>query len=141
MLALASLAFQCDPTRTLLAEASPPFLPLLHKSLSHPSYGVRAAACQLCRALSRTIAILRTSLIDSGVGAEVIETLKREVARHRPRVPEPDYRGEGEDLGERAYTVEVAATAVICNLITVFSPLKSVGGADAFHFVPLTNRP
>lgn len=126
MLALASLAFQCDPTRTLLAETSPPFLPLLHKSLSHPSYGVRAAACQLCRALSRTIAILRTSLIDSGVGAEVIETLKREVARHKTARSEIVSTMGEEDLDERAYTVEVAATATICNLVTVFSPLKAV---------------
>lgn len=87
---------------------------------------MRAAACQLCRALSRTIAILRTSLIDSGVGAEVIETLKREVARRKTARSEIVATMGEEDLDERAYTVEVAATATICNLVTVFSPLKAV---------------
>jgi len=110
-----------------LSETSPPFLPHLHKALSHPSYGVRAASCQLTRALSRTISVLRTSLMDSGVGAEVIETLRREVELHTRRengLGSTD--AEEDDLGERAYTVEVAATATLCNLITDFSPLRTV---------------
>jgi hypothetical protein len=60
------------------------------------------------------------------VGIEIIETLKREVAQHNSKGTEIDTRSAEEDLGERAYTVEVAATATICNLVTVFSPLKSV---------------
>lgn len=116
----------CETVREYLSEASPPFLPHLQRSLSHPSYGVRAASCQLTRALSRTISVLRTSLMDSGVGAEVIETLKREVEAHQRRDDGPAAAGEDDDLGERAYTVEVAATATLCNLITDFSPLRTV---------------
>jgi hypothetical protein len=110
-----------------LSETSPPFLPHLLKALSHPSYGVRAASCQLTRALSRTISVLRTSLTDSGVGAEVVEALKREVELHSRRESGLSLTDADEDdLGERAYTVEVAATATLCNLITDFSPLRTV---------------
>ena len=68
------------------------------------------------------MAILRTSLVDSGVGEEVVAMLKREVENHRLKVPDGD-----DDIGQRAWTVEVAATATICNLIADFSPLKAVG--------------
>lgn len=129
LIALASLAFAHEPTRSHLAETSPPFLPLLKTALSHPSYGVRAAACQLARALSRTVAILRTSLVDSGVGEEVVEVLKREVSAHRLREAGLDVPNQTEDFGDRAWTVEVAATATICNLITDFSPLKAVSAS------------
>lgn len=139
LLALAALAFQYEPTRSLVTDSSPPILPLVCSSLSHPSYGVRAAACQLARALSRTVAILKTSLVDSGIGEEVVETLKREVARRREEASDGpvtldslEHQPMGvdvlpeEELGERAWTVEVAATATICNLVTDFSPLKEV---------------
>lgn len=129
LLALASLSFQYEPTRSAIADSPTSVLALVRSALHHPSYGVRAAACQLARALSRTVAILRTSLVDSGVGEEVIETLRREVAR---RKEEGDGEPDGfdimpeEEVGERQFTVEVAATATICNLVTDFSPLKAV---------------
>lgn len=134
MLALAALAFQHEPTRSLLTERDPPFLPFVLTSLNHPSYGVRAAACQVARALSRTAAILRTSLIDSGVGEEVIKTLKKEVAAngnaHNARPYDPNVEGSAENVEdedeEQKFTVEIAALATICNLITDFSPLRTV---------------
>lgn len=132
LIALASLAFQHEPTRSFIAETTPPFLPHLHRALSHPSYGVRAAACQLTRALSRTVAILRTSLVDSGVGEQVVEVLKREVEAHRSEGGEVDEK----ELGERAWTVEVAATATICNLIADFSPLKAVRSQRVISLMP-----
>ena len=48
--------------------------------------------------------------------------LKREVATHRSKRSWTDE----EDFNERSWTVEVAATATICNLIADFSPLKAV---------------
>lgn len=132
LLALASLSFQYEPTRSAIADSPTSVLSLVRAALVHPSYGVRAAACQLARALSRTVAILRTSLVDSGVGEEVIETLRREVARRKEESDEGEPSDGGfdvlpeEEVGERQFTVEVAATATICNLVTDFSPLKAV---------------
>ncbi|WWC67683.1 uncharacterized protein I206_101595 [Kwoniella pini CBS 10737] len=120
LLALASLAMQHDATRTLIADHSPPVLPHLFNALSSPSYGVRAAACQLARALSRTVSILRTNLIDSGIGEEIVKLLKREIASTSSS------GFDEEDIGDRIWTVEVAATATLCNLVADFSPLKTV---------------
>lgn len=128
------MSFQHEPTRILISEHEPPFLPFLLQSLSHQSYGVRAAACQLARALSRTVSILRTSLLDSGVGEEVIRLLKREMAIHDRREPGPgdvaQDKGKGKQVwqedSEQTWTVEVAALATICNLVTDFSPLRTV---------------
>ncbi|TXT11159.1 hypothetical protein VHUM_01910 [Vanrija humicola] len=152
LLALSALAFNHEPTRSLIADASPPVLPLVCAALSHPSYGVRAAACCLARALSRTVAIVRTSIVDSGVGEEVVATLRREVAR-RGTVPVDgpiDADGDQsmdvaleEELGDRTWTVEVAATATICNLVTNFSPLKDklLGNGGLELLVELTASP
>ncbi|WWD22052.1 hypothetical protein CI109_106540 [Kwoniella shandongensis] len=134
LLALASLAMQYEPTRSYISDCNPPILSHILSALSHPSYGVRAAACQLARALSRTVAILRTTLVDSGVGEEVIKVLKREVdGRLKNERGNDDDEGDVE-LGERVWTVEVAASATICNLIADFSPLKTSllreGGLD-----------
>nr|XP_018265756.1 uncharacterized protein I303_02129 [Kwoniella dejecticola CBS 10117]OBR87914.1 hypothetical protein I303_02129 [Kwoniella dejecticola CBS 10117] len=119
LLALASLAMQHDATRTFIADHSPPVLPHVFNALSSPSYGVRAAACQLARALSRTVSILRTNLVDSGIGEEIVKLLKREIASNG--------NGNGnKDIGDRIWTVEVAATATLCNLVADFSPLKAV---------------
>ncbi|CAK9783454.1 ARM repeat-containing protein [Cutaneotrichosporon oleaginosum] len=130
LLALASLCFQYEPTRRAIADSQTSVLELVRGALRHPSYGVRAAACQLARALSRTVAILKTSLVDSGVGEEVIEALKREVARRKAGGDDGPSDGgfdvlPEQEVGERQFTVEVAATATICNLIVEFSPLQA----------------
>lgn len=115
MLALAALSFNHEPTRALIANSQPSLLDIMLGLLSHESYGVRAATCQLARALSRSVAILRTNLMDSGVGAGIFDVLKRETERKVE--PERD---------DRSWTVEVAATATICNLVTDFSPMQRV---------------
>ncbi|OCF37579.1 hypothetical protein I316_00705 [Kwoniella heveanensis BCC8398] len=125
MLALASLAMQYEPTRSLIADYSPSVFPHLLSGLSSPSYGVRAASCQLARALSRAISVLRTSLVDSGVGEEIIKLLQAETDR-RKKEEEAGFDEGGDDIGTRTWTVEVACTAVICNMIADFSPLKAI---------------
>ncbi|WVR04430.1 hypothetical protein IAU60_001433 [Kwoniella sp. DSM 27419] len=119
LLALASLAMQHEPTRMRIADHDPPILPIVLSALSSPSYGVRAAACQLGRAMSRNISILRTTLVDSGVGEEIIKLLQREVAA---RDASPD---SSDCLGDRVWTVEVIATATIANIVADFSPLRT----------------
>lgn len=75
---------------------------------SNSVYGVNPinvliAACGAVRALSRSVSILRTHLIDSGVADPVFTLL-----RH------PDLE------------VQIAATACVCNLVTDVSPMREV---------------
>jgi armadillo repeat-containing protein 8 len=83
----------------------------LHASLAHSAHiGTRYAACQCLRALSRAVSVVRTSLIDSGLGSAAINVALR------PR--------ENEDR-----RVLFAALTAVCNLVIDFSPLKEVGGS------------
>lgn len=81
-------------------------LPPIHLALTHPHVGTRYAACQCIRALSRAVVVLRTNLVDSGVGLAVLAVLKK----------------EGEDR-----RVTGAALAAVCNVVNEFSPLREVG--------------
>ncbi|KAE8540327.1 hypothetical protein D1P53_003272 [Cryptococcus gattii VGV] len=131
LLALASLAMAYNRTRSIIADypeldGSLPSCPIvltplkiLRTSLTHESYGVRAAACQLARSLSRAVSVMRTGMVDEGVGDEVVKLLKRELETKSKE-------GMDDVLGDAAWTVEVAATATICNLIADFSPFRPV---------------
>lgn len=59
---LAQGPFQSVATMTL--ESRPPVLRIIVHSLSHPKAGVRYAACQCIRALSRSVSVLRTAIGD-----------------------------------------------------------------------------
>ena len=80
-------------------------IPLFRACLAHKSVGVRVAACQCIRALSRDAAIIRTNLTDSGAGMALYQVFKKE--DEDPRVI-------------------FAALAVVCNLLNDFSPLRPV---------------
>ncbi|KAF8881879.1 hypothetical protein BD779DRAFT_1675220 [Infundibulicybe gibba] len=80
-------------------------LPVIHSSLSHRHAGIRYAACQCIRALSRGVAVLRTSFIDAGVGLTVFKIFKKEDEDRR---------------------VMLASLLAVCNLVNDFSPLRSV---------------
>ncbi|CAG8959938.1 hypothetical protein HYFRA_00012655 [Hymenoscyphus fraxineus] len=72
------------------------------------AYGINTvdvliAACGAIRALSRSVGILRTTLIDSGVAMPVFRLLQH-----------PDIE------------VQTAATATVCNLVTDVSPMRTV---------------
>ncbi|WVQ76763.1 hypothetical protein IAR50_006437 [Cryptococcus sp. DSM 104548] len=126
LLALCALSTAFDPARVMISEHRPfhypqqeqYMLPLLKECMGSHSYGVRAAACQLTRALSRTAAVLRTDMVDQELGSEIIALIRREL------ITEKSLRKNL--LGEAAWVVEVSATAVLCNMITDFSPFRSM---------------
>lgn len=66
-------------------------------------HAVILAACAAARGLSRSVSTLRTSLMDAGLAAPLFVLLKH---------PEVD--------------IQIAATAVICNLVLEFSPMREV---------------
>ncbi|KAH9071040.1 ARM repeat-containing protein [Lactarius deliciosus] len=53
-------------------------LPPLATALTHRHTGVRYAACQCVRALSRSVAVTRTSLVDSGLGTALFAVFTKE---------------------------------------------------------------
>lgn len=128
----------------MVTESDPPCLPYLLQAISSPSVGVRAAACQLTRALSRTVSLVRTSLIDCGISDAVIDILVWEVDSRNIR----DLQAGREDVGDeseqeeiwgnRSYTVEITAMMTLCNLIADFSPLKEVS-RNAIHQGQITD--
>lgn len=73
---------------------------------SKKGYGINPvnvliAACGAVRALSRSVSVLRTTLIDSGVAEPVFRLLQH-----------PDIE------------IQIAATATVCNLLTEVSPMR-----------------
>lgn len=73
------------------------------KPLTGDSSAVILAACGAAKFLSRSVSTLRTSLMDAGLAAPLFILLKN------PKVD-----------------IQIAATAVICNLVLEFSPMREV---------------
>ncbi|KAL1754819.1 armadillo-type protein [Schizophyllum commune] len=101
LIALATLALASNEIRTALADDLR-VLVRLNESLASRHVGTRYGACQVVRALSRSVAATRTSLVDSGTGMRVFGLLRR-----------------GEDRRVRG-----AALKAVCNLLVNFSPLQ-----------------
>jgi len=79
--------------------------PLILNSLSHRYVGVRFAACQCVRVLGRAVSVIRTKIVDNGLGMTVFQIFKKE--------------------DEDRHVTNAALTAV-CNIVNDFSPLRAV---------------
>ncbi|KAF9382683.1 hypothetical protein CPB97_007018 [Podila verticillata] len=99
LLALAAISQMKEDCRKQVIEAK--VLPYIVTAMSHPSVGVRAAACQCTRSLSRSMKNLRTSLVDAGIEAPLFQLLS------------------DDDPG-----VLSSATATLCNIVLDVSPMK-----------------
>ncbi|KAH8117384.1 armadillo-type protein [Phellopilus nigrolimitatus] len=78
-------------------------LPLIAVCLDHPYAGVRYGACLCVRALARSIRVLRTNLLDSGVGMTMCTIVEKK------------------DEDRRVTNIALAG---LCNLLNDFSPLR-----------------
>ncbi|KAG0307675.1 hypothetical protein BGZ99_001382 [Dissophora globulifera] len=99
LLALAAISQMKEDCRRQVIEAK--VLPHIVMAMSHPSVGIRAAACQCTRSLSRSVKNLRTSLVDAGIEAPLFQLLS------------------DSDPG-----VLSSATATLCNIVLDVSPMK-----------------
>jgi armadillo repeat-containing protein 8 len=80
-------------------------IPVIQASLSDKRVGVRYAACQCVRALTRGVAVIRTSIVDSGLGISVFNLFKN----------------KNED-----WRVVSTALLAVCNVVNNFSPIQPV---------------
>ncbi|KAF9458852.1 hypothetical protein BDZ94DRAFT_1300951 [Collybia nuda] len=121
-------------------------LPRVQAALGARHAGTRYAACQCVRALSRAVAVLRTNIVDSGLGMAVFGVLGEELGEGagagagagtgtgvgvgagrgpKEKGKEVDMDGEGERrVGDRR--VLGAALSAVCNIVNDFSPLRPI---------------
>ncbi|KAI8349730.1 armadillo-type protein [Mortierella sp. GBAus27b] len=99
LLALAAISQMREECRRKVIDAR--VLPHIVRAMSHPSVGVRAAACQCTRSLSRSVKNLRTDLVDAGIELPLFELLS------------------DSDPG-----VLSSATATLCNIVLDVCPMK-----------------
>ncbi|GAA6061710.1 hypothetical protein JCM10212_004942 [Sporobolomyces blumeae] len=102
LLALATLTATSETNRRLLLDAK--LMRFLVGSLAHPCVGVRAAACHVVRALSRSVNVLRTDLVECHAEVCLVFLLR-------------------EDENE---VVKITAVALFANLLLEFSPMRNI---------------
>ncbi|KAI9292550.1 ARM repeat-containing protein [Neoconidiobolus thromboides FSU 785] len=100
LIALASIGSLTEECREAIIEAK--CMPRIIDAISHPKTGVRAAACQCVRSLSRSVRYLRTELMDAGLFKPLFKLL------------------DDEDI-----TVKSVAVSTLCNVVLKFSPMKT----------------
>ncbi|THH31110.1 hypothetical protein EUX98_g3068 [Antrodiella citrinella] len=104
--AIAAIALFENDTRCEITD-NLHLIPYIQISLSHRHVGVRYAACQCVRSLSRAVAVVRTNIVDTGLGMSVFQMLVN-------------------GIGKEDRRVMLAVSYVMCNLVNDFSPLRQV---------------
>ncbi|KAK9717138.1 hypothetical protein K7432_006413 [Basidiobolus ranarum] len=99
LLAIAAISSLKEECRVQVIEAKA--LPHIVTAMSHRNVGVRAAACQCTRSLSRSVKNLRTSLVDAGIALPLFQL-----------------------LSDESTSVQTTASATLCNIVLGFSPMK-----------------
>ncbi|SCZ91658.1 BZ3500_MvSof-1268-A1-R1_Chr5-1g07587 [Microbotryum saponariae] len=97
---IALLTAESEDDRQLVKEKG--LIPLIVEYLSHPLPKVKAAACHALRSLSRSVHLLRTSLVETEAAKPLVKLLGK---------------GEGE-------VVRITAVATVSNLLLEFSPMR-----------------
>lgn len=67
-----------EDNRAAFLSEPPALLPIVSRSLTHPEPGVRYAACQCVRALSRSVSVLRTAIGDSKLPSLLLDIIKND---------------------------------------------------------------
>lgn len=120
LLALAALSSFKEECRKLVIEAK--ILPAIVTAMESPIEGVRSAACQCTRSLSRSVKNLRTALVDAGMIQPLMHLLK-----------------------DSSVDVQKSACASLCNLVLDFSPMKEAvvkeGGVERLVEMTLSADP
>ncbi|GAA5902579.1 hypothetical protein JCM8208_006928 [Rhodotorula glutinis] len=102
LLSIAAVSALSEPHRRLVLDQR--LLVHILFGLSYPSVGVRAAACHCVRALSRSVNVLRTDLVEAHAEEQLVRLLR-------------------EDENE---VVKITAAAAVANLLLDFSPMRQV---------------
>jgi len=104
LIALAALTASRDECRRLVLEERPAVLRIAVRLLGSKQAGLRTAACQCIRSLSRSVKNLRTHLVDANIVGHLVKLLEA-----------------GEEV-----QVQTAACATLCNMVLDFAPMKAV---------------
>ncbi|PVF98172.1 ARM repeat-containing protein [Serendipita vermifera] len=106
-----------------------PFLfTLLSRSITHSNLGVRYSALQLVRALSRSLAVLRTGLQDSDVPSKVLQIVSNDID-HTFEDAEDTLVTDSEDVEDITQEKEhravlIMALMTISNLVNDYAPFR-----------------
>mmetsp|Transcript_53933 Transcript_53933/g.89750 ORF Transcript_53933/g.89750 Transcript_53933/m.89750 type:complete len:639 (+) Transcript_53933:58-1974(+) len=101
LIALAALCESREESRRQVIDVK--VLPAVVTALEHSDAGIRAAACSCARSLSRSVKVLRTSLVDAGIALPLCKLLE-----------------------DSSTAVQIATAATVCNIVLDFSPMKKI---------------
>ena len=127
--------------------------PTNNASYTKPKHvGTRYAACQVVRALSRSVSVLRTSIVDSGLGMVIFRVFMdgwfvdgegKFIDGEQGKEKGDEENEDGEDREDRR--VVGAALTAVCNIVNEFSVLKGVRcslvSLTKTHSLDLTDLP